>query len=1300
MSHPHFPAPRLLAAALLTVLGCSVLQAQTTINWTTTSPDGNTGNWSDTSKWSGGTVPDGNFNASFGAYANPRTITVDNAAYTINKLTILPRTSGFAAQGFTLNSSGGGSLRIGAGGMDIDNGSTVAFNVAVELTANQTWTGLTNSPSGSANFTQPISGAFGITRVGQNGGTFTFSGANTFSGGYTNTSGTTRIGVDSVVTGGSLTSSALGTGTIMMNGGILSSNGGTARTIFNAVNFGATSTIGNASDNGVLTFSSTGLNTPSAVNLSATTNGTYRIINVNSTVNMNTAIGETGATGLGLIVGGSSILNLNAGKTFTGDSLVQGSATLNFGTATAQAGNAIAFGGTLQATGASRMVTGFVGAEGGEIRISSSDNLIGRSGQVAAFRGARVSTSGSIADLNSVLNPNSSVNLALTANSSTAFDQSALGNGRAGLVAGTTGTVTYTGTLTAGNDNNFRIGGGLGTLSLPNSTATGSSGLIVQGGGTANISGNQTYTGATTINSNLTLSGANGALSGTSGIAVNNSTLLIDNGTNSNNRLNDSAAITLNRGTFQVTTPAGNGAVSEAIGNLNFGGGIGTVTFSNTPTGGSRIYTTPEVVRQNNALGFIRGDSFGPATSGGNLTNRNALVVTNAPTGINLVGGGGSTATNRSIIPWMLGGGAANSNGASFVTYEATTGALRVLDTATEFVTSLGAAAATDNVRVSLTSSATILSDTRTVNSFIINGNNNLGGVTATIATGQTLTVTSGAIHLNNSQSQPLTLTGGTIAFGSAPGIITSNGNGFLHTLGSTITGSAGVSFYALNSSPLSITGVNTFSGGVTVGSIGSALVAFSNDNQFGAASNVVTHAGGTLRFFGSGAASATRNYSLLGDVGDNTFDLNSSSAANYTIGTVSGAGRLRLVTSAAAANSLTLANANTYTGGTVVDSGILIVSNNSGLGTGSLAVNNGSVNFTSAAPTIGALFSSAGTGANTVITLGNANISSTALTLGANNDSGIYAGTIAESAAGRGSLIKAGTGTQILTNFHSFTGGTTVNAGTLTVAGGLSTSGNVTVNTGATLDGNGRAGATTLSGGTLGGTLNLTTLSSTGGTIAAGASPVVTGAATFSSGTTFVNGTLTAGSLIVSGGTTRGSGTINSSATVTGTLAGNLTINGTTTVNSGGVLAPGNSVGVINTGSVTFNSSSSFAFEMNIAGPDSVTADLINVTGNLSLFDSPTLSISNLGTNQPLTLGTVITLINYTGTWNGGFFNGFADGSTFSLFNNQFRIDYGSGTNSAVTFEVVPEPSTALLLVGGASLLLALRRRRDGARA
>lgn len=116
---------------------------------------------------------------------------------------------------------------------------------------------------------------------------------------------------------------------------------------------------------------------------------------------------------------------------------------------------------------------------------------------------------------------------------------------------------------------------------------------------------------------------------------------------------------------------------------------------------------------------------------------------------------------------------------------------------------------------------------------------------------------------------------------------------------------------------------------------------------------------------------------------------------------------------------------------------------------------------------------------------------------------------------------------------------------------------------------------------------------------------------------------------------------------------------------------------------------------------PSNATADLIALNGNLSIDANATLSLTLFGSDAVLAGGAKFLLIDYTGSWNATGFNGLADGSTFVLGLNQYRIDYdGNFSNGAfsggtdVMVTVVPEPQTLLCFLMGAAALLGIRRR------
>ncbi len=202
----------------------------------------------------------------------------------------------------------------------------------------------------------------------------------------------------------------------------------------------------------------------------------------------------------------------------------------------------------------------------------------------------------------------------------------------------------------------------------------------------------------------------------------------------------------------------------------------------------------------------------------------------------------------------------------------------------------------------------------------------------------------------------------------------------------------------------------------------------------------------------------------------------------------------------------------------------------------------------------------------------------------------------------------------------------------------------------------------------------------------------------------------VTGGTLLVNNTTGSGTGYGNVDV-VGGTLGGTGSIAGAVTIGSGGTLAPGASIETLNVGALTFNSGSTFSYEMNTNLSLTVAADLVNASGDLT-FAATDVALAITDAGSTLLAGAKLTLIAYSGNWNGGTFAGHPNNSLITVGLNQYALKYNDttmGQNFAteslagagvhyVTLTAVPEARAFVMLglVGVvASAFVWLKQRR-----
>ncbi|ELD6945870.1 autotransporter-associated beta strand repeat-containing protein [Salmonella enterica] len=596
------------------------------------------------------------------------------------------------------------------------------------------------------------------------------------------------------------------------------------------------------------------------------------------------------------------------------------------------------------------------------------------------------------------------------------------------------------------------------TLDPASTTGWDGTSLIKQGAGTLILNAENTYTGGTTINDG-TLIASNVEALGT-GDVTDNATLELNTG-----------------GTFDNVI-SGSGQVVKS------GDDTLTLSGSNTYTGGTIISGGTLVASNVEALGT------------GDVTDNAVLELNTGGDFTNNIGGTGRVEKSGDETLTLSGsntytGGTTINDGTLIATS----------------VDALGSGDVTDNAVLEL----------NTGGDFI----NNIGGTGRVEKSGDDTLTLSGS----NTYTGGTTISGGTLVASNVEAL----GTGDV-TDNATLALNAGGDF------------TNNISGSGQVVKSGDDTLTLSGSN---------TYTGGTLI---SGGTLVASNVEALGtgDVTDNAvLELNTGGDFDNAI---SGSGQVVKSSD----ETLTLSGTNTYTGGTTISGGTLVASNVDALGTGDVTDN---------------------------------------ATLELNTG-----GTFDNVISGSGQVVKSGDKTLTLSGANSYTGGTTINDGTL-VASNVEALGSGDVTNDAVLELN--------TGG------DFTNNISGSGQVVKSGDDVLTlsGANSYSGGTTISGGTLIATSVdalgsgdvtdnavleLNTGGTfdnaISGSGQVVKSGDKTLTLSGSNTYTGGTTINDGTLVAT--SVDALGSGDIDNYAS----LQLNASGQF--------VTANLTTHDNATTAI------------------------------------------------------------------------------------------
>jgi autotransporter-associated beta strand protein len=1138
---------------------------------------------------------------------NATALGTGDAGTTVSSGGTLQIQTSVGAEALTINGNGAGGLgalnnlsgvNSYAGLVTLGSDSTIFSQTGtLNLTNAGTITGtgfnLTLAGSGNGSIAGIIgTGSGTLTKSGN--GTWILSGANTYGGATTINSGVLNIQNATALGTTNSGTTVMISGGLQLQGGI--SVGAEALTINGAGPGGTSGALVNVSETnnyaGLVTLAANSAISSNGGTLNLTSAGTITGSGLNLTLggagngSVSSVIGTTSGT---LTKSGTGTWTLLGANTYTGATTIS-AGILNIQNAAAlgatNSGITVSSGGTLQIQGDTMV--------GSEPLTISGTGAGGATGALENFSGTNnyggLITLGAASTISSDADTLNITNAGTITGATFGLTLTGAGNGSISSIIGTTsGTLTKTGagtwTLLGANTYTGLTTVSAGILNIQNATALGTTaaGITVSSGGTLQIQGGVTVGAEALTISGAGASGATGALENFSG--TNNYGGLVKLGAASAissdaDTLNLTNGGTITGATFGLTlTGAGDGSISSIIGTTSGtltmnGAGTWTLNAANTYTG----LTT--VTAGNLAEGVSNAISTGALTvSGATAIFDLGLSHTDSVGTVTLDGGGTITGTGTSALTstgsFAMKSGTVNATlaGTGIVLNKTTTGTVTLSGTnaytgATTIsagilniqnATALGTTATGTTVsggatlqlqnNISVGAEALTISGTGASGATgaldNVSGINNYGGLLK-LGAASTISSDAGTLSLTNTG----TITGATFGL-----TLTGAGNGTISSIIGTTTGTltmTGTGTWALS-------GANTYSGITTVAAGGTLQfareVSLYNDvaANWTATSIVV---GGTLALNvgGAGEFTAADVTTLLG-LGTATGGFQSGSAIGLDTTNASGgnfAYNAAIVNPNGGANALgltklgtgwlTLTAANTYTGGTTINGGTLKLSGAGTLGnsSGALTVNTGgTLDLNAASQGVGNLTGSGGAvvnngGSAVTLSIGNAN-----------GGGGNYSGVIADnnnSTSGTVALTKIGTGTITVSGANTYTGVTTVSAGTLRIgaSGCLADTGTLIVNGGTfgLQTFNETVGAVTLSSGSItgsGGILNGSSYNIQSGSISA----ILAGTATLVKST---SGIVTlSGANSYTGATVVNGGTLSLNFTVSGAPGANI---------------------------------------------------------------------------------------------------------------------------------------------------------------
>lgn len=940
--------------------------------------------------------------------------------------------------------SGNGAL-FSSGGLSVDTGATFSIaatntgatvgSIASDGTIALGAKTLTFGTSASNTITGPITGSGGSINI-QGGGSTTLSGTNTYTGSTTITGGTLTLTGSNAYQGGTQVTNAsfalTGSATIYSSGDVTLT--GTS-SVFDLSALSASSlTIGNLNAQGSIALGSHTFDLIFGNSETSTLSGT-----ITGSGGSLTKQG-TGACHLSSICSYQGSTNINNGILF-----LEGTGSLYSGTnltiqssggfdisgvnassvqvATVTSTGAIVIGSKnfIFGSGSTSQTAGILGSSGSVTKVGSGDVQV--SG-VNIYQGGTTISAGSFS-----LTGNASVysSGAFFVASGATFDISGLSNPNLtiGDLSGAGNIVIDGIDLLFGTTNDTTISGPI--------TGTGGA-LTKQGSGTVTLtSASNTYTGGTTITAGtLALSGSgslytNGALTVDAGatFAMQNTTASITLG-----NLNNSGTITL--GTRSLTFGGASnytmsGSIQGSTGSITKQG-AGLITFTNANnnyTGGTTINAGTLALAGSGSL-----SSQGAITVGASGTFDIHQITASSLT-VNNLSSAGTIALGAKNLTF---GGSTNTSISGPIT--GTGGSITLVGGSTVTISS---------------ASNTYSGGTTITNGTILLSTNGVLGSSGTVAIGS-----NGTLDITTISPSSLSLSGlvnnGIVAMGTKD---LSFGNSSSNTMSGSFTGSTG-SLTKIGSGTITLTSsANTYAGGTIVDAGTLALAGAGILNPLG---DLTVATDAIFSISGINASSLTIA-DLIGD-SDSTVYLGTKTLIFGTSSDTSFLGNIQNtsggVLTKQGSGTFTLGGGNNnYSGGTNVNAGNLTVIGNL-TGNGPLYVNNGAtLDLSGITGTLYQTFSAL-SGAGSIV------LGSKTLLIDQDTNttfSGVISGT-------NGALIKQGSGMLTLSSAQTYTGGTQVASGSLSIANSLQ--GSVFVLQNASLLGSGSIGDDLTSSGTV----------------------------------------------------------------------------------------------------------------------------------------------------------------------------------------------------------------------------------------